>query len=325
MSYPQTRLRRLRRREVLREIVMETKLDIGDLIYPIFVVEGRKQRREVSSMPGIFQFSIDNMIAEAGQAFNLGIRAIILFGIPKKKDAVGSEAYSQNGIIQKALKELKSEIPEMLVITDVCLCQYTDHGHCGIIKNGEILNDETVELLSKTALSHARAGADMVAPSDMMDGRVKAIREILDGDSFENISIMSYAAKYASSFYGPFREAAESAPTFGDRKSHQIDPANSDEALREIALDIEEGADIVMVKPALPCLDVIYRAKQIFNVPLATYQVSGEYSIVKAGGQCGWIDEKAVMMESLLSIKRAGADLIITYFAKEAAGVLNEN
>jgi len=313
--------------EQFRKMVAETQLSVDDFIYPLFVCPGEKVKREVRSMPGVYQQSIDNIIRECEEVYKLGIPAVILFGIPERKDEFGSEAYDENGIIQRTVRALKKEIPELVVITDVCLCEYTSHGHCGIVREVapgkyEIVNDETVELLAKEALTHAEAGADMVAPSDMMDGRVSAIRKILDENGFQNVPIMSYAAKYASGFYGPFREAAESAPKFGDRRSHQMDPANSDEALREIALDIQEGADIVMVKPALAYLDVIYRAKQEFKVPIAAYQVSGEYSMIKAAGLNGWIDEQRIMLETLTAIKRAGADLILTYFAKDAAKVL---
>ncbi len=327
-GFPSVRLRRLRMTEQFRRMVAETSLSVDDFIYPLFVCPGENVKREVRSMPGVYQQSIDNIIRECEEVYKLGIPAVILFGIPERKDEVGSEAYDENGIIQRAVRALKREIPELVVITDVCLCEYTSHGHCGIVREVapgkyEIVNDETVELLAKEALSHAEAGADMVAPSDMMDGRVGAIRKILDENGFQNVPIMSYAAKYASGFYGPFREAAESAPKFGDRKSHQMDPANSDEALREIALDLQEGADIVMVKPALAYLDVIYRVKQEFKVPVAAYQVSGEYSMIKAAALNGWIDEQRIMLETLTAIKRAGADLILTYFAKDAARVLN--
>lgn len=328
-GFPTLRLRRLRMTEQFRKMVAETQLSVDDFIYPLFVCPGEKVKKEVRSMPGVYQQSIDNIIRECEEVYKLGIPAVILFGIPERKDELGSEAYDENGIIQRTVRALKKEIPELVVITDVCLCEYTSHGHCGIVKEVapgkyEIVNDETVELLAKEALTHAEAGADMVAPSDMMDGRVSAIRKILDENGFQNVPIMSYAAKYASGFYGPFREAAESAPKFGDRKSHQMDPANSDEALREIALDIQEGADIVMVKPALAYLDVIYRAKQEFRVPVAAYQVSGEYSMIKAAGLNGWIDEQRIMLETLTAIKRAGADLILTYFAKDAAKVLRD-
>ncbi|CUS79138.1 porphobilinogen synthase [Candidatus Kryptobacter tengchongensis] len=331
IGFPTVRLRRLRMTEQFRKMVAETQLSVDDFIYPLFVCPGENVKREVRSMPGVYQQSIDNIIRECEEVYKLGIPAVILFGIPERKDEFGSEAYDENGIIQRAVRALKKEIPELVVITDVCLCEYTSHGHCGIVREVapgkyEIVNDETVDLLAREALSHAEAGADIVAPSDMMDGRVFAIRKILDENGFQNVPIMSYAAKYASGFYGPFREAAESAPKFGDRKSHQMDPANSDEALREIALDIQEGADIVMVKPALAYLDVIYRAKQEFKVPVAAYQVSGEYSMIKAAALNGWIDEQRIMLETLTAIKRAGADLILTYFAKDAARVLkNKN
>jgi porphobilinogen synthase len=327
VGFPTIRLRRLRMTEQFRKMVAETQLSINDLIYPLFICPGQNVKREVRSMPGVYQQSIDNLIRDCEEIYKLGIPAVILFGIPEHKDEYGSEAYDENGIIQRAVRALKKEIPELVVITDVCLCEYTSHGHCGIVKEVapgkyEIANDETVELLAKEALSHAEAGADMVAPSDMMDGRVSAIRKILDENGFQNVPIMAYSAKYASGFYGPFREAAESAPKFGDRKSHQMDPANSDEAIREVALDILEGADIVMVKPALAYLDVIYRVKQEFKVPVAAYQVSGEYSMIKAAALNGWIDEQRIMLETLTAIKRAGADLILTYFAKDVARIL---
>jgi len=276
-------------------------------------------------MPGNYQLSIDRLVEECRKVADLGIPAIILFGIPERKDEVGSEGYAADGIVQRAVRALKRDVPDLLVITDVCLCEYTNHGHCGVIKEGDVDNDPTLELLANMALSHAEAGADMVAPSDMMDGRVSAIRERLDAHGFQHLPILSYAAKYASAFYGPFREAAESAPQFGDRRSYQMDPANSDEALREVELDLEEGADMVMVKPALPYLDIIRRVKDVFGVPVAAYNVSGEFAMVKAAGQNGWIDEERVMMEVLLSIKRAGADLILTYFAKDAASVLSRS
>jgi porphobilinogen synthase len=327
VGFPTVRLRRLRMTEQFRKMVAETQLSVNDLIYPLFVCPGQNVKREVRSMPGVYQQSIDNLIRDCEEIYKLGIPAVILFGIPEHKDEYGSEAYDENGIIQRAVRALKKEIPELVVITDVCLCEYTSHGHCGIVKEVapgkyEIANDETVELLAKEALSHAEAGADMVAPSDMMDGRVSAIRKILDENGFQNVPIMAYSAKYASGFYGPFREAAESAPKFGDRKSHQMDPANSDEAIREVALDILEGADIVMVKPALAYLDVIYRVKHEFKVPVAAYQVSGEYSMIKAAALNGWIDEQRIMLETLTAIKRAGADLILTYFAKDVARIL---
>ena len=322
MAFPTTRLRRMRATEAHRRMVRETVLSADDLIYPLFVVPGRNIRREISSMPGSFHLSVDQVIIEAKEVSSLGIPAVILFGIPEHKDETGSEAYSSGGIVQQAIKAVKDSVPELLVITDVCLCEYTDHGHCGVVKGGQILNDPTVELLAKEALSHAKAGADIIAPSDMMDGRVSAIRKILDGDGFEQIPILSYAAKYASGFYGPFREAAESTPQFGDRRSYQMDPANSREAMREAALDIEEGADMVMVKPALAYLDIICKIKERWDLPVAAYNVSGEYAMVKAAGRLGWIDEARVMMEILTSIKRAGADVILTYFAKEAARAL---
>lgn len=319
---PFKRFRRLRMTEAFRSMVRETELSVKDFIYPLFVVPGSKVRKEVKSMPGVFQLSIDEAVRECVDVKTLGIPAVILFGIPSHKDEMGSEAYDEAGIVQLAIRAIKKEVPELVVITDVCLCEYTSHGHCGIVRDNEIVNDESVELLAKEALSHAQAGADMVAPSDMFDGRVKAIRTILDENGFHNLPIMSYAAKYASGFYGPFRDAAESAPKFGDRRSHQMDPANSDEALREVEQDILEGADIVMVKPALSYLDVIRRVKDRFQMPTAAYNVSGEYSMIKAAGANGWIDEQRVMMEVLTSIKRAGADLILTYFAKDAARLL---
>ena len=322
MDFPIYRPRRLRRNEILRGMIRETSLDVRDLIYPLFVGPGRDKMQPVSSMPGVAQLSVDRVIGECQEAASLGISAVILFGIPEQKDPVGSEAYDDGGIVQQAIRAIKEKVPEMLVITDVCLCEYTDHGHCGVIKNGDVDNDSTLELLVKESLSHARAGADIIAPSDMMDGRVGAIRKALDQNAFEQIPIMAYAAKYASGFYGPFREAAESTPQFGDRRSYQMDPANGDEALREIELDIREGADIVMVKPALAYLDVIYRAKEKFGYPVAAYNVSGEYSMIKAAGQNGWIDEVRIMMEVLVAIKRAGADMILTYFAKDAARLL---
>lgn len=319
MYFPTSRLRRLRRNENLRRMVRETKISIDDLIYPLFVEHGEGVRKEVESMPGVFRLSLDELVKEAKEIKELGIPAVILFGIPEKKDEAASEAYDEEGIIQKALRALKKEVPELILITDVCLCEYMSHGHCGVVKDGEINNDITLELLAQTAVSHAEAGADMVAPSDMMDGRVAAIRNSLDENGFSHIPIMSYAAKYASSFYGPFREAAESAPQFGDRKSYQMDPPNVLEAMREVALDIEEGADIVMVKPALSYLDVVRRVKEEFGYPTAAYNVSGEYSMVKAAAAKGWIDEKKIVLEILTSIKRAGADLILTYHAKQVA------
>ena len=319
MKFPQYRLRRLRKNEIFRKMIRETHFRPDNLILPLFVRYGKGVRKPISSMPGHFQYSIDLLIKEVREAKSLGILGVILFGIPEKKDEMGSEAFAEDGIIQRALRTIKEKVDNILVITDVCLCEYTNHGHCGVVQDGRILNDETLDLLARQALSHVRAGADMVAPSDMMDGRVGAIRKILDDNQFEDIPIMAYSVKYASSFYGPFRVAAESKPQFGDRKSYQMDPANGDEALREVQLDIEEGADIIMVKPALPYLDILYRVKQTFNMPVAAYQVSGEFALVKAASQLGWVDGEQVMMECLTAIKRAGADLILTYFAKEAA------
>jgi porphobilinogen synthase len=323
MYFPQYRPRRLRANETIRRMVRETTLLPDNFIYPLFVTHGKGVKKEISSMPGNYQQSIDNLVKDCEEVHGLGIPAVILFGIPEKKDELGTEAYSDEGIVQHAIKAIKNKLPDLMVITDVCMCEYTSHGHCGVIKNGVVQNDATLELLAKEALSHAKAGADMVAPSDMMDGRVAAIRDILDDEGFENIPIMSYAAKYASGFYGPFREAAESTPQFGDRRSYQMDPPNSREALREVELDIEEGADIVMVKPALSYLDIISQVKQEFNMPVAAYNVSGEFSMVKAAAKLGWIDGDRVMMEVLTSIKRAGADMILTYHAKEAAAILN--
>ncbi|MBI3752622.1 MAG: porphobilinogen synthase [Deltaproteobacteria bacterium] len=322
MPFPKHRPRRLRKNETIRKMVRETTLSVDDFILPLFVTYGRGIKNEVKSMPGHYQMSVDNLAREVKELKGLGIPAIMLFGIPEYKDEVGSEAYNPKGIIQQAIKAIKNKAPELMVITDVCFCEYTSHGHCGIIKNNDVDNDATLEILAKEALSHAKAGADMVAPSDMMDGRVGAIRKALDENGFQNIPIMSYAAKYASAFYGPFREAAESTPEFGDRRSYQMDPANSDEALKEVQFDIEEGADIVMVKPALPYLDIIRRVKEEFNYPVAAYNVSGEFAMIKAAAQLGWMDGERAMMETLISIKRAGADLILTYFAKEAAKIL---
>jgi len=322
MGFPVERPRRLRRTELLRALVRETDLSAGDLIEPLFVRPGKRVRQEIPSMPGQFNLSVDEAVAEAQEARSLGVPAVILFGIPETKDARASGAYDAHGIIQEAAGAIKKEVRGLLVIADVCLCEYTDHGHCGVVKGEEILNDETLDLLAKTAVSQARAGADIVAPSDMMDGRVAAIRKALDAADLEHVPILSYAAKYASAFYGPFREAAQSTPKFGDRRSHQMDPANAREAIREVLLDIEEGADMVMVKPALPYLDVIYRVRQAVNVPVAAYHVSGEYAMLAAAADKGWIDRERVMMESLHAIRRAGADLIVTYFAKEAARLL---
>lgn len=323
-GFPVVRLRRLRHNPVLRSMVRETEIEVKDLVYPLFVTPGRAVRNPVSSMPGIYQFSVDNLLKEGEEVVRLGIPAVLLFGVPEpgEKDEVATPAYMPEGIVQQAVRALKKEFPHLLVITDVCLCEYTSHGHCGIVDGGVILNDPTLELLARTALSHVEAGADMVAPSDMMDGRVAAIRQKLDAHGFTETPILSYAAKYASAFYGPFREAAGSAPQFGDRRSHQMDPANAREALREVAQDLEEGADIIMVKPALSYLDVIRQVKDNFNCPLAAYNVSGEYSMIKAAALQGWISEREVVMEVLTSIKRAGADLIITYFAKDVAGWL---
>jgi porphobilinogen synthase len=303
-------------------MVRETVLAPDNFIYPIFVTHGKGVKKEIGSMPGNFQQSIDNVVKDCEETWKLGIPAVILFGIPETKDETGSEACSEHGVVQHAIRAIKDRTPELLVITDVCLCEYTSHGHCGVVRNGVVQNDETLELLANEAVSHAKAGADMVAPSDMMDGRVGAIREALDDSGFPQVPIMSYAAKYASGFYGPFREAAESTPQFGDRRSYQMDPPNSREAMREVALDIEEGADIVMVKPALSYLDIIYQVKQQFSLPVAAYNVSGEFSMIKAGAKLGWIDGDRVMLEVLTSIRRAGADMILTYHAKEAARLL---
>ena len=323
MDFPIYRPRRLRRNERLRELVRETSLEPRSFIYPLFVGPGKDKAQPVSSMPGVAQLTVDRAVKECLEVNSLGIPAVILFGIPEQKDSMGSEAYADHGVVQQAIRAIKETIPELLVITDVCLCEYTDHGHCGVVKNGDVDNDSTLELLAQEALSHARAGADIIAPSDMMDGRVGAIRKTLDANGFTETPIMAYAAKYASGFYGPFREAAESTPQFGDRRSYQMNPANADEALREVELDIREGADIVMVKPALAYLDVIYRVKQKFGYPVAAYNVSGEYSMIKAAGQNGWIDEPRIMMEVLFAIRRAGADMILTYFAKDAARLLH--
>ena len=324
--FPISRPRRLRADENLRRLTRETAISTDDLIYPMFVVHGHDVAIEISSMPGCYQYSVDRLVSAAKELVTLGIPGTILFGIPDFKDALGSEAYADDGIIQQAIRALKDAVPELLVITDVCLCEYTDHGHCGIIQHGDVLNDRTLELLAKESLSHARAGADVIAPSDMMDGRVGTIRAALDENGYESIPILAYSAKYASAFYGPFREAAESAPQFGDRRSYQMDPPNAEEALREVALDIEEGADIVMVKPALSYLDVICRVKDRFKMPVAAYNVSGEYAMIKAAAQQGWIDEKRAALEVLTSIKRAGADMILTYFARSVAEWLrNDN
>jgi porphobilinogen synthase len=322
LPFPVHRLRRLRRTEALRALVRETDLQARSLVYPLFVCPGNGVRQEISSMPGNYRWSVDLLTEECKAVYDLGIPGVILFGIPESKDAVGSGAYDSNGIVQRAVRAVKGALPDLMVICDVCLDEYTDHGHCGVLKNGEVDNDSTLELLARTALTQVEAGADVVAPSDMMDGRVGRIRGALDERDFAHIPILAYSAKYASAFYGPFREAADSAPKFGDRKSYQMDPANQREALREIALDIEEGADIVMVKPAMPYLDVLSLARLEFDVPLAGYQVSGEFSMIAAAARMGWIDRERIMMESLTAIKRAGADFILTYFAKDAARLL---
>jgi porphobilinogen synthase len=322
MGFPTQRPRRLRRSEAIRALVRETELAPNDLIYPLFVCPGKKVRQEIGSMPGQYNLSVDEAVAEAQEALSLGVPGVILFGIPPSKDARASGAYDPQGIVQEAAAAIKKAAPDCLVIADVCLCEYTDHGHCGLVEGESILNDPTLDLLAKTAVSQARAGADIVAPSDMMDGRVGAIRKALDEEGFAATPILSYAVKYASAFYGPFREAVQSAPSFGDRRSHQMDPANVREALREVELDIAEGADMVMVKPALPYLDVIRRVRDAFPVPVAAYQVSGEYAMVEAAARNGWIDRDRVMMESLISIRRAGAEVILTYFAKDAARLL---
>jgi porphobilinogen synthase len=325
MAFPQNRMRRLRSSSAVRRLVRQTSLSVDNFVYPLFVREGRGVKEPIKSMTDCFHFSPDKIADEARQVASLGIPAVLLFGLPDKKDAVGSQAWAEDGVVQQAIKEIKKATPELLVITDICLCEYTDHGHCGVITDGGVDNDATCELLARTALSHAQAGADIVAPSDMMDGRVKYIREALEENNFENIAIMSYSAKYASAFYGPFRDAAESAPAFGDRKAYQMDPANSDQAMTEIALDIDEGADIVMVKPALAFLDIIYRARQRFDCPVAAYNVSGEYMMLNSAAEKGIMDKQAAMLEMLTSIKRAGADIIITYFAKEAAKSIGNN
>ena len=322
MAFPQERLRRLRATEGFRRMVRETRLSADNLIAPFFVCEGRDVRHPIDSMPGQWRYSVDHLIKEAGELYRMGIPAILLFGVPSRKDEIGSEAWAAEGVVPKAVRALKEHLPGLVVVTDVCVDEYTSHGHCGVVKDGRILNDETLACLEKMALCHARAGADMVAPSDMMDGRVGAIRRALDAERFDELPILAYSAKFASCLYAPFREAADSAPKFGDRQTYQLDPANQREALREVALDIEEGADIVMIKPALPCLDVIHAARAAFDRPVAAYQVSGEYSMIKAAAQRGWLDERRAIMETLLSIRRAGADLIVTYFAKEAAQAL---
>jgi len=319
MAFPINRPRRLRRTDTLRRMVRETRLSPDDFIQPYFVCPGRDVRKPIGAMPEVAQLSVDNVVSAARETFAAGVPAVILFGIPPRKDATGTEAWNDQGEVQRTIRELKERVPGLVVITDVCMCEYTDHGHCGVIRNQDVDNDATLELLVREALSHARAGADIVAPSDMMDGRVGAIRTALDEEGFTDVAIMAYSAKFASAFYGPFREAAESAPQFGDRRSYQMDPPNGDEAMREVALDLDEGADIVMVKPALPYLDLIYRVKQEFNVPVAAYNVSGEYSMIRAAGINGWLDEERATLEVLTSIKRAGADMILTYFATAVA------
>ena len=321
-SFPLARPRRLRRTARIREVVRETRLHPSQFVLPLFVVPGSGIAREVPSMPGVRQWSVDRVAEEAARAFELGVRSVILFGIPENKDASGTDAWRDDGIVQQALAELRRQLPELLLVTDVCLCEYTDHGHCGVLRGEEVLNDPTLELLAREAVSHARAGADIVAPSDMMDGRVGAIRDALDENGFEEIPILSYAVKYASGFYGPFRDAADSAPSFGDRRGYQMDPANGREAMRELELDLEEGADMVMVKPALSNLDIIAEVRAACDVPVAAYQVSGEYAMVKAAAERGWVDEDRVRQESLVAIRRAGADLVLTYFAIDQAEAL---
>ncbi|OPY86417.1 MAG: Delta-aminolevulinic acid dehydratase [Smithella sp. PtaU1.Bin162] len=319
MQFPEYRPRRLRKNENFRRLVRETQVSVDDLIYPLFVVPGKNVKKPIQAMPGNFQMSVDNIVREAELACKLKIPALLLFGIPSHKDELATGAFAKDGIVQQAVKKIKKEVPDILIVTDVCLCEYTSHGHCGMLEKETVDNDSTLEVLTETAVSHARAGADMVAPSAMMDGQVAAIREGLDENNFADVPVMAYAAKHASCFYGPFREAAESAPKFGDRKSYQMDPANGDEAMREITLDVAEGADIIMVKPALPYLDIICRAKQEFDLPLAAYNVSGEFAMIKAAAANGWLDEERAMLESLTAIKRAGADIIITYWAKQFA------
>jgi porphobilinogen synthase len=322
MLFPEYRPRRMRRSEALRRMLRETRLFADNLILPLFAIGGQGVANPIDSMPGHFQLSVDKLVTTAGRAFERGIPAVLLFGIPDKKDPLGTQAYAKDGIVPRAIKAIKDKLPELAVITDVCLCQYTDHGHCGVVEGGQIDNDASLDLLARAALSHARAGADIVAPSDMMDGRVAAIRDTLDEEGFSQVAIMSYAAKYCSAFYGPFRQAADSAPQFGDRRTYQMDPANSQEAIREVTLDVEEGADIIMVKPAMAYLDVICRVREEIDLPVAAYSVSGEFSMIKAAARQGWLDETAVMLETLTAIKRAGADLILTYFALEAAAAL---
>ena len=325
MSFPQNRLRRLRRTATWRRMLRETVLSANDFVYPMFVVHGDDVSNPVASMPGVAQLSVDRLVQETSEVYDLGVPAVILFGLPERKDPKGSEAYDSGGIVARGIRAIKKEVPDLLVWADVCLCEYTDHGHCGLLTaSGEVDNDATLPLLARAALVYAQAGADAVAPSDMMDGRVAVIRRLLDDNNFTHIPIVSYAAKYASAYYGPFRDAADSAPAFGDRRGYQMDPANGDEALREVELDLDEGADIVMVKPAGPYLDVLWRVKEAFGVPTAAFQVSGEYALIKAAGEKGWLDERRTVLESLTGIKRAGADMILTYFAKDAARWLRE-
>jgi len=324
MPFPLYRPRRLRESPLLRALVRETALRVDDFVYPLFAVHGRGVREPIGSMPGQARLSVDELVKECKDAASMGIPAVLLFGLPRDKDPRGREAYAEDGIIQQAVRAVKDTIPDLLVITDVCLCEYTSHGHCGVVEDGRVKNDPTLELLTRTAVSHVEAGADLVAPSDMMDGRVAAIREGLDEAGFPETPIMAYSAKYASAFYGPFREAADSTPQFGDRRGYQMDPANALEAMREVALDVDEGADIVMVKPALPYLDIIARVKGEFGLPVAAYSVSGEYAMLKAAGQLGWLDEERAMLEALTGIRRAGADIIITYFAKDAARLIEQ-
>jgi porphobilinogen synthase len=324
MIFPVTRMRRLRRTPTLRRMVAETRMSVDNLIYPMFVCPEKDVAEQVGSMPGVFRYSVDRMVQECKEVWNLGVPAVLLFGIPEHKDAMGSESAIDDGMVQQAVRAIKDAVPELAVITDVCMCEYTDHGHCGVIIDGDVANDPTLDLLAAEAVSHAKAGADMVAPSDMMDGRVAHIRNHLDTAGFPQTPIMSYAAKFASAYYGPFREAADSTPQFGDRRSYQMDPPNAREALREIEIDIQEGADIVMVKPGIAYLDILNEAAVLYDVPMAVYQVSGEYSMIKAAGEKGWIDEERVMMETLLAFVRAGAQMILTYFAKDAAKVLQK-
>jgi porphobilinogen synthase len=318
------RPRRIRRREQLRALVREARLAREDFILPLFACPGKSVRREISSMPGVYNLSVDEIVREATRAFEIGVQGIILFGLPESKDETASGAYAESGIVQQAIRAIRSEVPDIVIVADTCLCEYTSHGHCGVVRRGEVLNDESLELLARTAISQAQAGADIIAPSAMMDGQVSAIREALDGAGFEQVAIMSYAVKYASAFYGPFREAADSAPAFGDRRAYQMDGANAREALREAELDFTEGADILMVKPALPYLDILKQVRDRFDLPLAAYHVSGEYAMIKAAAERGWIDERRVMLETLTSIKRAGADIIITYYAQEAVRALRQ-